>query len=68
MVQLTCDGTEVIGLGVLYGAIPGNDYCNGQLAPIHTTPVYACLCDCVHVEDMASPLTAAGLNRRPKEV
>ncbi len=28
------DGGKVNAVGVLYGAVPGNDYCNGNIAPV----------------------------------
>lgn len=44
-------------IGVLYDAVAGNDYCNGQLAPLGGgTHVGACLADCVHVDDVFAVL------------
>lgn len=44
-------------IGVLYDAIPGNDYCNGQLAPMGGGPhVGACLADCLHLDDVLAAL------------
>lgn len=39
-------------VGILYDAIPGNDFCNGQLAPI--PPVYLSpnLKECYHLDDV----------------
>lgn len=54
----------VTALGVLHSATPGNDYCNGQIAPIHG-PTDACMCDCLHVEDLATILAEKGLDKRP---
>lgn len=51
--------------GVLYGATPGNDYCNGYIAPIQNNLTAACLCDCLHVDDVAEILKQAGLDKRP---
>jgi hypothetical protein len=44
-------------IGVLYDATPGNDYCNGMLAPLGGgTHVGACLADCVHLDDVFASL------------
>jgi hypothetical protein len=63
VVQLS-DG-KVAQIGVLHDAVPGNEYCNGCIAPTHTTTVYACLCDCLHVDDLAVILKEKGLDKRP---
>jgi hypothetical protein len=59
------EGGQVVALGVLYGAVPGNDYCNGNIAPTQPAGVSACLCDCLHVEDLQKLLADAGLDKRP---
>jgi hypothetical protein len=65
VVQLdTSNQGKIVALGVLHSATPGNDYCNGGIAPIHGS-TGACLCDCIHVDDMAKLLTDNGLNKRP---
>lgn len=38
-------------VGVLYGAVAGNDYCNGRLAVPHSTDPYPNLRECLHIED-----------------
>lgn len=63
VVQFNYDGSNVVSLGVLYDAKPGNDYCNGSIAPI--TQSNACLCDCLHVDDLAALLKEHGLDKRP---
>lgn len=67
VVQLNEKG-EVVGFGMLFDAVPGNDYCNGSLAPIvHGQAITgACLCDCLHMEDIASMLAEKGLDNRPE--
>lgn len=55
----------VVALGVLHSAVPGNDYCNGMIAPVQSPVQNACLCDCLHVDDLAAILAAAGLDKRP---
>jgi hypothetical protein len=57
-------GAEVVAFGVLHSAVPGNDYCNGNIAPI-TNDTGACLCDCLHVDDLAALLKEHGLDKRP---
>lgn len=58
-------GVEITAVGVLYGATPGNDHCNGQIAPTQIPGTSACLCDCLHVEDVAAILAEKGLDKRP---
>lgn len=65
IVSLGFDGSKVVAVGVLYSAVPGNDYCNGNIAPIQTAPAPACLCDCLHVDDLAAILAEKGLDKRP---
>lgn len=64
VVQL--EGGKVVAVGVLHSAEPGNDYCNGQIAPTYTTSQVACLCDCLHVDDLAEVLAANDLDERPE--
>lgn len=63
IVQLSLDG-KVLHFGVLHSATPGNDYCNGLLAPIHG-PTGACMVDCLHADDVAALLAEKGLDKRP---
>jgi hypothetical protein len=64
IVQL--EGGKVAACGVLHSATPGNDYCNGYIAPIQAPNQNACLCDCLHVDDVAELLAAASLDKRPE--
>ena len=66
IVSLEYGGDRINAFGVLYHAAPGNDYCNGAIAPIYTTPMSACLCDCLHIEDLLTLLRNAGLDKRPE--
>lgn len=59
------DGGKVVSFGVLHSAVPGNDYCNGAIAVIQNANDYACLCDCLHVDDVASVLAEKELDKRP---
>lgn len=57
---------NINAIGILFDATPGSDYCNGSIAP--TTGgfvVGACLCDCLHVDDLAELLKEKGLDKRP---
>lgn len=56
----------ITGIGILFGATPGNDYCNGTIAPLLGGPlVGACMCDCLHLDDLMILVKAAGLDKRP---
>lgn len=60
------DGTtpEIVSFGVLHSATAGNDYCNGAIAPL-TGDQNACICDMLHVDDVAAILAEKGLDKRP---
>jgi hypothetical protein len=59
-------GDYIDGIGVLYEATPGNDFCNGKIAPTLGGDIkYACLCDCLHVDDLFALLAEKGLDKRP---
>ena len=47
------DGGKVVSFGVLHSAVAGNDYCNGNIASIQAPNDYACIVDCLHVDDVA---------------
>ncbi len=66
IVKLDC-GSEgkIAAFGVLHGAVPGNDHCNGYIAVIQSPTDYACMCDCLHVDDVAELLKEKGLDKRP---
>ncbi len=66
IVQLSYEGGRVLGVGILYDASPGNDYCNGAMAPIPATTT-ACLVDAIHLDDLAALIAAAGLDKRPSK-
>ena len=55
----------IVAVGVLYGATPGNDYCNGNIAPTQSPNEGACMVDCLHVDDLAAVLAEKGLASRP---
>lgn len=60
------DGAQVVAVGILYDAKPGSNYCNGSIAPVQGTITGACLCDCIHADDLAEILKEKGLDKRPK--
>lgn len=61
------DGAKIIAVGVLVDAVPGSDFCNGIIAPTQQMPTGACLCDCLHVDDLAAILKEKGLDKRPDQ-
>ena len=60
------DGGKIVAFGVLHSAVPGNDYCNGNIATIQSPQEYACMVDGLHVEDLAALLAERGLDKRPE--
>ena len=59
-------GAEITAVGVLYDAKPGSSHCNGSIAPVQQTITGACLCDCLHVDDLAELFKEKGLDKRPE--
>jgi hypothetical protein len=66
IVQINTMDGKPNAIGVLHSATPGNDYCNGTIAPIQNPVQGACLCDCLHVDDVAEFLKEKGLDKRPE--
>ena len=64
MIVQLYDG-KVQAFGVLHSATAGGDYCNGSIATVQPANQVACLCDCLHVDDVAEMLAAQGLDKRP---
>ena len=61
------EGGKIVAVGVLHSATPGNDYCNGYIAPIQSpSQELACMVDCLHIDDVAAMLTEKGLDKRPE--
>ncbi len=56
-------------IGTLRDAVPGNDYCNGYVQtgyePSPNDPI-ACMCDCLHLDDLLALLAEKGLDKRPE--
>lgn len=65
VVQLDYNTGKITAMGVLHSATPGNDFCNGQIAPVQPANQMACMCDCLHVDDVAALLAEKGLEKRP---
>lgn len=59
------NGGKIVAFGVLHGAVPENDYCNGSIAVVQSANDYACLIDCLHIDDVAEILKEKGLDNRP---
>ena len=57
---------KIVAFGVLHSAIPGNDYCNGNIAVIQPANDYACMVDCLHIDDMETLIKDKGLDIRPE--
>lgn len=65
IVQVNAKG-QITHTGVLIRATAGNDYCNGIIADDRTKSFSgACMCDCLHIDDVAALLASQGLDKRP---
>ena len=65
VIQLDYASGQVRTFGVLRDAVSGNDYCNGRIEPVPTEST-ACLCDCLHADDLEAILAEKGLDKRPE--
>ncbi len=65
IVKLEIGSGKVVAFGVLHSGEPGNDYCNGYIAAIQPPNDYACMVDCLHIDDVAELLKKDGLDVRP---
>lgn len=72
IVQIESQSGKVTAVGTLQDAVPGNDYCNGKIV-VDGGQAYgpaiiigACMCDCLHIDDLASILEKDGLHKRPE--
>lgn len=71
VVQLsTCysegDKVKITAVGVLVDAVAGISHCNGSIVPLLGGQVQgACICDCLHADDLADILKEKGLDKRP---
>lgn len=64
IVSLDHEG-KVVAFGVLHSAVPGNDFCNGSIALTQNPQYGACMCDCLHIDDVQAMLKEKGLDKRP---
>ena len=66
---LNLDAYPAPVIGILRDAVPGNDYCNGYTQigaePSQNDPS-ACMCDCLHIDDVLAILAEKGLGKRPE--
>lgn len=60
------EGGKIVAFGVLHSATPGNDYCNGYIAVVQQATDYACIVDCLHIDDVAELFAEKGLDKRPE--
>ena len=58
------EGGKIVAFGVLHSAVPGNNYCNGNIAVIQSATDYACMVDCLHINDIELLLADYGLDKR----
>ena len=56
---------KLVAFGILHSAVPGDDFCNGNIALIQDPREGACICDCLHVDDLEALLAEKGLDKRP---
>lgn len=58
---------NINAVGILYDArSDGGTHCNGSIASTIGGPVVgACLCDCLHLDDLAAILAEKALDKRP---
>lgn len=52
-------------VGILYDAIPGNDACNGRIAPTSQSDPYPNLKECLHLDDVLAALNAVPAGKVP---
>lgn len=71
IVQLETASGKITACGQLQNAVAGNDYCNGELVITGYGPhgpaiiIGACLCDCLHIDDVAEILADKAFDKRP---
>lgn len=70
--QIETQSGKATAVGTLQNATAGNDYCNGYIV-VDGGQSYgpaiiigACMCDCIHVDDLAAILAEKGLDKRPE--
>lgn len=74
VVQLEPTTGKVVACGQLQNAVAGNNFCNGELVITGSYTqgpaiiVGACLCDCIHIDDISAILAEKGLDKRPEGI
>lgn len=58
VVMLPAYGSPAIG--ILYDAVPGNDHCNGRLAPVSPSDPCPNLKECLHLDDVIAAVEKIG--------
>lgn len=66
IVKLEMESGKIVAFGVLHSAVPGNDFCNGNIAIVQPANDYACMVDCLHIDDVADFLSEKGMDKRPE--
>lgn len=66
VVRICTTSGKIEAFGTLEGATAGNEYCNGDIVHEGGHKTYACMCDCLHVDDVAELLKEKGLHKRPE--
>jgi hypothetical protein len=68
--QLESTSGRIVAVGQLQNAVAGNDFCNGELVITGYGPqgpaivIGACMCDCLHVDDLSAILAEKGMDKR----
>jgi hypothetical protein len=71
VVQFKTYNGQAVAFGQLQNAVAGNDFCNGEIVITGHGPqgpaiiIGACMCDCLHVDDVADIIEENGLGDRP---
>lgn len=63
-------GSKIVAVGTLQNAVAGNDHCNGDIVVREDWGKVAlifpaCMCDCLHADDVEAILKENGLDKRP---
>lgn len=64
VVQIDSHG-KICTVGILFDAVAGNDYCNGNIASTVPNLTGACMCDCLLMDDVTAMLKEKGFDKRP---
>jgi hypothetical protein len=64
-IVIKLNGGMITDFGVLHSVSPGDSFVNGYIATTQSPVDYACVIDCLHVDDLAAILKEKGLDVRP---